>query len=485
MKSMNYKMVRYVLAKVLLLEAALMSLPLLCALIYKSESTGAFLSTIFFTTFFAFVFSVRQPKDTMIQAKEGFVIVAASWIIMSIFGCMPFVFSGAIPNPVNAFFETVSGFTTTGASILSNVEALDHALLFWRSFTHWIGGMGVLVFILAILPLSKKNNMYLMRAESPGPSVGKLVPSMKKTATILYAIYFVMTVIEILVLYFFCDMPMFDSILHSFGTAGTGGFGIKNSSIGYYDSAAVDYVIGTFMLLFGINFNAFFFIMIGKIKDAFAIEEVRAYLGIVIVSVILIAWNILPQYSSFLEAVRYAYFQVASIITTTGYATTDFDLWPSFSKTIIVLLMFCGACAGSTGGGIKVSRIMILVKYQLSEIKRMVNPRRVHVLKSEGKVVDSDVLSGVQGFFAAYMFILLGCTLLISLDGFDFTTNFTAVLSCISNIGPGLGMVGPTCNFSIYSDLSTLLMSFVMLAGRLELFPMLILFNPALYKKGN
>lgn len=477
---MNYKMIAYVLSKVLLLEAGLMLLPLMCAIIYQDPSAQAFGITIILLLFSAVTMSHKQPKNTSIFAKEGFVIVALSWILLSIYGALPFIFTGAIPSFIDAFFEVVSGFTTTGASILSDVEALDHGLLFWRSFTHWIGGMGVLVFIMAILPLSK-NNMYIMRAEVPGPSVGKLVPNMRTTAKILYSIYLALTIIEIIVL---CvvGMPLFDSILHAFGTAGTGGFGIKNTSIGYYNSTTIDYVIGTFMILFGINFNIFYYIIIGKVKDAFSSEELRTYLGIILISVALISLNILPQYKSLWEAIRYAYFQVASVITTTGYSTTNYDLWPSFAKTIIVLLMFSGACAGSTGGGIKVGRLVVLVKQQFAEIRRMVHPRAVHVLKSEGKIVDREMLIGIQVFLVMYFFILLFGTLAISLDGYDFTTNFTAVLSCISNIGPGLELVGPAANFGFFSNGSKLLLSFIMLAGRLELFPILILFNVNLYK---
>lgn len=479
---MNYKMIAYVLSKVLLLEAALMLLPLACALIYGSGSVNAFIITIIALLVVGLLISRKQPQNTAIYAKEGFVVVALSWVLLSAFGAMPFVLSGAISNPVDAFFETVSGFTTTGASILNDVEALDNGLLFWRSFTHWIGGMGVLVFILAILPLSKNNNMHLMRAEVPGPSVGKLVPRMRTTAKILYSIYLGMTLVEIVILCM-CGMPLLDSILHSFGTAGTGGFGIKNTSIAYYDSAVIDAVIGTFMILFGINFNIFYYILIGRVKDALSSEELRTYLGIILVAVLLIAWNIAPHYASFMEALRYAYFQVGSIITTTGYSTVNYDLWPSFSKMIIVLLMFTGACAGSTGGGIKIGRIVILIKQQIAEIRRMVHPRTVHVLKLDGKVVDREMLIGVQVFFVMFFFILIGGTLLISLNGFDFTTNFTAVLSCISNIGPGLELVGPAANFSIFSNASKLLLSFIMLAGRLELFPLLILFIPGLYKR--
>ena len=323
--------------------------------------------------------------------------------------------------------------------------------------------------------------MHIMRAEVPGPSVGKLVPKMRDTAIILYKIYFVMTIIEIVVLCI-CGMSLFDSILHAFGTAGTGGFGIKNTSIGYYNSTLIDIVIGTFMILFGINFNIFYYILIGKHKDAFGSEELRVYLGIILVSVLLIAYNILPQYGSIVESLRHAYFQVASIITTTGYSTVNYDLWPEFSKTIIVLLMFSGACAGSTGGGIKIGRLITLFKLQLKEIYRMVHPRTVTALRLDGKSVDKDMLIGIQVFFVMYMFILVLGTLVISLDGFDFTTNFTAVLSCVSNIGPGLNLVGPAANFSLFSDFSTFILSFIMLAGRLELFPILILFIPSLYK---
>lgn len=478
---MNYKMIGYVLSKVLMIEAGLMILPLLCSIIYGESVAWAFLLTMVLLNITAVIMGYKQPKNTVIYAKEGFVIVALAWVLMSAFGTIPFVVTGTIPNPIDAFFEVVSGFTTTGASILTDIEVVSKGLLFWRSFTHWIGGMGVLVFILAILPLSKNNNMHIMRAEVPGPSVGKLVPKMRDTAVILYKIYLAMTIIEIIILCI-CGMPLFDSILHSFGTAGTGGFGIKNSSIGYYNSPIIDVVIGTFMILFGINFNIFYYILIGKHRDAFGSEELRCYLGIILVAVVLIAINITPYYGSILEALRYAYFQVASIITTTGYSTVNYDLWPEFSKTVIILLMFTGACAGSTGGGIKIGRIITLVKQQIKEIYRMVHPRTVTALRLDGKSVDKDMLIGIQVFFVMFMFILVLGTLLISLDGYDFTTNFTAVLSCISNIGPGLNLVGPAANFSLFSDLSTFILSFIMLAGRLELFPLLILFIPSLYK---
>ena len=479
---MNYKMIAYVLSKVLLLEATLMLLPFGYSVFNKEACVSAFLITIAILFVIGSLLAYKQPKNTAIYAKEGFVVVALSWVLLSVFGAMPFIFSGAITNPFDAFFETVSGFTTTGASILTNVEALDGGLLFWRSFTHWIGGMGVLVFILAVLPLARNNNMHLMRAEVPGPSVGKLVPRLRTTAKILYGIYFVMTIIEIIILCL-CGMPLFDSVLHAFGTAGTGGFGIKNNSIAYYDNATIDFVIGTFMILFGINFNIFYYVLIGKVKEAFSSEELRWYFGIIAVATILIALNILPSHVSIWNALRYSYFQVASIITTTGYSTANYDLWPSFSKTIIVLLMFSGACAGSTGGGIKVGRLIILAKQQVAEIKKMVHPRSVHALTLDGKQVDRSMLAGVQTFIVMYFFVLLTGVLLLSLDGFSFTTNFTAVLSCISNIGPGLEAVGPVQNFSIFSNFSKLMLSFIMLAGRLELFPLLILFMPGLYKK--
>lgn len=478
---MNYKMIFYSLSKVLFVEAILMLLPIICGLLYNSPSVPYFIITIGLLLLASYIISRSSPINNIIYAKEGFIIVALAWLLLSFFGAIPFYLSGSIPHFIDAFFEAVSGFTTTGASILNDVEVLDHAILFWRSFTHWIGGMGVLVFILAILPLSKNNAMHIMRAEVPGVSVGKLVPKMKNTATILYAIYLGMTILEIILL---ClgKMPLFDSILHSFGTAGTGGFGIKNSSIAYYNSAYIDFVIGTFMILFGINFNLIYFALIGKIKEVFKSEELKTYLGIIIVAIILITINVLPIYPSLFEAVRHIYFQVASIITTTGYSTVNYDLWPSFAKTIIIILMFFGACAGSTGGGIKIGRLIILAKQQIAQMKHLVHSRSVHMIKLDNKVVDNETMAGVQIYLTMFFFILFTGTLLISLDGFDFITNFTATLSCISNIGPGLELVGPSANFSIFSDFSKLLMSLIMLAGRLELFPILILFLPRLYK---
>ena len=425
--------------------------------------------------------SRKKPSNTVFYAKEGFVSVALSWIVLSIFGALPFYFSGEIPLFEDALFEVISGFTTTGASVLSDVEALSRCMLMWRSFTHWIGGMGVLVFILAVLPLAGGYNMHIMRAESPGPSVGKLVPRVKLTAKILYVIYFSLTVLQILIL-LVSGMPWFDSLAMSFGTAGTGGFGILNSSCGSYPTFQ-QAVFTIFMILFGINFNVYYLFLIKKPKDALHCEEMRGYLAIIAASILLIAWNIREYYPTILQAIHHSAFQVASIITTTGYSSADFDLWPSFSKTILVSLMFVGACAGSTGGGIKVSRIAIAFKTVKKEMSSLIHPRSIKILKYEGKPIEHTVLRSINTYLITYMLIFACSVLLISLNEFDPTTNFTAVAATLNNIGPGLEKVGPTCNFGIFSPFSKYVLMFDMLAGRLELFPMLLLFSPRTWMK--
>ena len=425
--------------------------------------------------------SRKKPSNTVFYAKEGFVSVALSWIVLSIFGALPFYFSGEIPLFEDALFEVISGFTTTGASVLSDVEALSRCMLMWRSFTHWIGGMGVLVFILAVLPLAGGYNMHIMRAESPGPSVGKLVPRVKLTAKILYVIYFSLTVLQILIL-LVSGMPWFDSLAMSFGTAGTGGFGILNPSCGSYTTFQ-QAVFTIFMILFGINFNVYYLFLIKKPKDALHCEEMRGYLAIIAASILLIAWNIREYYPTILQAIHHSAFQVASIITTTGYSSADFDLWPSFSKTILVSLMFVGACAGSTGGGIKVSRIAIAFKTVKKEMSSLIHPRSIKILKYEGKPIEHTVLRSINTYLITYMLIFACSVLLISLNEFDPTTNFTAVAATLNNIGPGLEKVGPTCNFGIFSPFSKYVLMFDMLAGRLELFPMLLLFSPRTWMK--
>lgn len=478
---MNKKIIVYFLGWVLSIEAILMLLPCLIAVIYQETSGFYILAVAAACGALGWWAIHKKPANTVFYAKEGFVAVSLSWIVLSFFGALPFYLSGEIPVFENALFETISGFTTTGASILTDVEALSHCMLMWRSFTHWIGGMGVLVFILAVLPLAGGYNMHIMRAESPGPAVGKLVPKVRTTAKILYCIYFAMTVLQICLL-LAGGMPWFDSIALSFGTAGTGGFGVLNDSIASYSTYS-QAVITIFMILFGINFNVYYLFLIRKPKDALHCEEARVYLGIILASTLLITWNIHGSFTNLLSAFHHAAFQVGSIITTTGYSTLDFDVWPTFSKTILVLLMFIGACAGSTGGGIKVSRIIIAVKAVQKELSSMIHPRSVRVLKLEGKGIEHNVVRSVNAFILAYSLIFAISTLIVSLDNFDFTSTFTAVAATFNNIGPGLGEVGPACNFNGLSPLSKYVLMFDMLAGRLEVFPMLLLFSPSTWRK--
>lgn len=481
---MNIKIILYFLGWVLNIEALLMLLPCGVSLIYGDGQLFSFLIVMAFCAAIGWFTTHRRPENMVFYAKEGFVAVALIWVVLSFFGALPFRVSGEIPSMTDALFETISGFTTTGASILNNVEGLSPSMLMWRSFTHWVGGMGVLVFILAILPLAGGGYaMHIMRAESPGPSVGKLAPKVKDTAKILYVIYLSMTLLQV-VLLLLGGMPLFDSLATSFGTAGTGGFGIKNSSIAYYDSYYLQGVVTVFMILFGVNFNVYYLLRIKHFKDAFSCEEARAYIGIIAVSVVLITFNIRGAFGNLFEAFHHAAFQVGSIITTTGFSTVDFDTWPEFSKTLLVGLMFVGACAGSTGGGMKVSRIMIWLKSVKSELSALIHPRSVKVLKLEQKALDSGVMRSVNNYFIAYFFIFAASVLIVSLDNFGFTTTFTAVAATFNNIGPGLAGVGPACNFSQLSVLSKYVLMFDMLAGRLEIFPMLILFSPSTWRKG-
>ncbi|MBQ8552127.1 MAG: TrkH family potassium uptake protein [Clostridia bacterium] len=482
---MNYRMIAYIIGHIVRVEGILMVLPLICALIYGEGSWLAFLIPIAAALMIGTLFTVKKPENTQIFAKEGFVSVALSWIIMSLIGALPFVIGGAIPSYVDAFFETVSGFTTTGASILTDVEAMDHCMLFWRSFTQWIGGMGVLVFVMAILPQADTRSvklMHVMRAEVPGPKVGKLVSKISRTARIMYGIYIVMTAIEI-VLLLIGGMPFFDSLLNSFATAGTGGFGIKAASIAAYDSAYIDYVIGIFMVLFGVNFNLYYFILIGQGVQALKSEELRWYAAIVTGAAALIAWDIYRIYGNVGDSVRYAFFQVSSVITTTGFATADFNTWPVLSQTILVLLMFCGACAGSTAGGIKVSRIILLVKMGLREIKYMLHPRAVIAINMEGKPAEREVIRSAAAFIIVYnMLYVVSFFCLTFAEECDLVTGFTAVAATINNIGPGLGEVGPMGSFAGFTDFTKLLLSFDMLAGRLEIFPMIMLLAPSTWR---
>lgn len=478
---MNISIVLYFLGWVLDIEAIFMILPCIVALVYGESSGIYFLIIGIICGIIGWLLSHKKPDNTIFYAREGFVSVAMSWIILSFFGALPFYMSGEIPLFEDAMFEVISGFTTTGASILSDVEALSRCMLIWRSFTHWIGGMGVLVFILAVLPLAGGYNIHIMRAESPGPSVGKLVPKVKATAKILYLIYFAMTMTQILIL-LFSGMHWFDALAIGFGTAGTGGFGVLNDSLGSYTTFQ-QAVTTIFMILFGVNFNIYYLFLIKRPKDAFLSEEVRAYLGIILCSILLIVWNTRGMFPNLLQAFHHIAFQVGSIITTTGFSTVDFDLWPSFSKGIMVCLMFVGACAGSTGGGIKVSRIAIAVKTLKKELSFLVHPRSVKVLKFEGKTIEHTVLRSINTYLIAYLLIFVGSTLLVSLNNFDLVTNFTAVAATLNNIGPGLSQVGPTCNFGIFGPMEKYVLMFDMLAGRLELFPMLLLFSPRTWMK--
>jgi len=415
-------------------------------------------------------------------AKEGFVCVGISWIVLSLVGSLPFYFSGEIPSYIDSFFEIVSGFTTTGASILPTVEQLSRGITYWRSFSHWLGGMGVLVFLLAFTGDKGQGfTMHLLRAESPGPDVGKLVPKMRKTAAILYIIYCALTVVNILLLWL-GGMPLFEAVCHSFGTAGTGGFGIKNDSYASY-SPYLQNVTTIFMLLFGVNFSCYYLLMLRQFRGVFRDEELRLYIAIVVCSIGLIVWNLQGFYGSFEETLRHAAFQVASLMTTTGYATTDFDLWPSFSKTILMSLMVVGACAGSTGGGLKVGRLLLIFKSLKRNIQQVLHPRKVLSVRNNGRIVSEKVLDNTNAYLSAYAIILFLSFLLLSLDGFPTETNFSAVLACFNNIGPGLELVGPTCNFSGFSTLSKLVLILDMLAGRLEIFPILVLFSADTWKR--
>ncbi len=473
---MNFQIIFYIVSYVLRLEGLLMLLPALVGFLYREQAAWSFLLCGIFLLSGGLLATRRKPQNQVFYAREGFVSVALSWLALSLFGCIPFLLSGDIPRFIDAFFEIVSGFTTTGSSILPNVEALSHASLFWRSFSHWIGGMGVLVFILSVLPITGGATMHLMRAESPGPQVGKFVPKVRNTSIILYVIYTAMTVVEILLL--LCGgMPLFDAVTLSFGTAGTGGFTVRASGLGDY-SAFCQYVIAIFMILFGVNFNVYFLALRKHIKQALRCEEARWYGLIIALSTGLIFVNILHLFNTTEEAFRHALFQVGSIITTTGYATTDFNLFPEFAKTILVILMFIGACAGSTGGGIKVSRVVILAKSVFNEISAILHPRTVKKVRLEGKSVESSTLRSVTVYLATFVLLFVGSVLIISLDRYDGVSHFTAVAATINNIGPGLNAVGPMANFAGFSDLSKAVFCFDMLVGRLELFPILILLAP-------
>ena len=478
---MNYRVVCNILGKVLLAEAILLLLPMTAALVYR-ESVMPFLWTMLPLLIFGGALNYVKPKKNDLFAREGFVVVGLSWVLMSAFGALPFVFSGNIPHYIDALFETISGFTTTGASILENVENMSRSGNFWRLFTHWVGGMGVLVFIAAILPISGDHYIHVMRAEVPGPEVSKLVPRARKTARILYMIYAGLTLMEMVFL-LFGGLSFYDALLHAFATAGTGGFSTRAASIAAFDSVYVETVVATFMVLFGFNFNLFYFVLIGQGLAIFKSEELRVYLAVIAVSVLTIALNIMGSVGGFARRLSYAYFQVATIISTTGFATADFDKWPELSRWILVLLMFAGGCAGSTAGGLKFSRVIILFKSYLYELKQLILPTRVKRIWFEGKAVSDQTVRSVLVYFQTYMAIIGGSVLLLTLDGRDLVTNLTASIACISNIGPGLSLVGPTGNYAFFSVFSKLVLSFNMLIGRLEIFPVLFLFAPSVWKK--
>ena len=475
---MNYKMMGRFIAQILAIEAVFMLPALILSLCFgEIGATYAYLYTlgaIMLAVLFLSV--VCRGAPSAFYAKEGLVCVGASWIVLSLFGCLPFWISGEIPAFVDAFFEIVSGFTTTGSSILTNVEAMSKSLIYWRSFSHWLGGMGVLVFLLAFTGEQGKGfSMHLLRAESPGPDVGKLVPKMRTTASILYIIYIAMTVINFIFL-IIGDMPVFDAVCTALGTAGTGGFGIKNDSMASY-SPYIQNVTSIFMLLFGINFSCYYLLLLGNFRSVFKDEELRVYIGLILVSIALIVINLGNFYPTLEETVRHATFSVATLISSTGFATTDFDLWPTFSKSILMVLMLIGACAGSTGGGLKVARLMLLAKGLRRNISQTLNPRKVMVVRNNGNIISEKVLENTNAYLAAYVIIIFVSYVLISLDNFSIATNFTAVLACFNNMGPGFEAVGPTCNFSAYSAFSKLVLCFDMLAGRLEIFPMLVLLS--------
>lgn len=480
---MNKKMISFVIGKILILEAGLMLLPLIISFLYKEDILHKMSYGIVILLLLAvgFLMSIKVPADKNIQGREGFVIVSLSWIFMSAFGALPFVISKEIPSFVDAFFEVVSGFTTTGSSIITDLTKISHSNLFWRSFTHFVGGMGVLVLALAILPKYSPTSVYVMKAEVPGPTFGKIVSKLSSTARVLYKIYTVMTIVLIILL-LFGGLNLFEASLLAFGTAGTGGFGIRNGSILPYHSAYIDVVLSIGMLVFGVNFNVYYFILIGKVKEALNNEELKYYLLIVFISIALIVANISKSYSSILHCIRDVLFSVSSVMTTTGYSTADFGKWPLFSQVILLILMFFGACAGSTAGGLKISRVILMIKIHFAEIRQMISPNRVISISYEDKPVSLKMQKSIAVYFVVYAIVFMAMLLLISFSTDDFLTAFSAVAATFNNIGPGLGKVGPAYSFANLNDFSKIVLSFAMLAGRLEIFPMLILFSPLTWK---
>lgn len=478
---MNFPMIIYILGWILNFEAFFLIIPLVASIGYGENTLFPLLLTIGICIVIGLPITLRKPKESTLHSRDGYVIVSLSWIVLSAFGALPFVFSGAIPNYIDALFETVSGFTTTGATILSDVEAVPKSLLLWRSFTHWVGGMGVLVFIMAFLPLSGGQNLHIMRAESPGPSVSKLVPRIKTTALLLYAIYLVMTALEF-VLLLFGGMSVFDAINTAFATAGTGGFSVRNDGLAGY-SDAVRMIVTVFMILFSINFNVYFLLLSKKFKDALKVSEVWYYLAIIAAATAVITVNIKRMFPSVGEAFRNAIFTVSSMISSTGFTAVDFNLWPELSRTIIVLVMFIGACTGSTGGGIKVYRIVILFKSMGKELHTLIHPKQVKKIRMDSHEIGHEVIRSVNVFMVCFILVFVISLVCISFEDYDLITNFTAVTTTINNIGPGLDFVGPTSNFGFFSSFSKIVLIFDMLAGRLELFPMLLLFAPVTWKK--
>lgn len=475
-------MIVYIIAKMLGVEGAVLLIPAFVAFLYGESDVIQFLIVSAVLGAIFFIFGRKRPENKVIYAKEGLVIVGLAWILWSLFGALPFVLTGSIPGYVDAFFETVSGFTTTGSTILTDIEALPKGVAFWRSLTHWIGGMGMLVFVMMLTSLDDEHSMHLMRAEVPGPEADKLVPKARATARILYLMYFVLTAAEVVFL-MFGGMSFYDALLHSFSTAGTGGFSNRNASVAYYDSAYIDGVITVFMILFGVNFNLYFLIRLKNWKDALKNEELHAYLGIIAGAVAIVTVNILGIYGNIVHAFRYASFQVASVITTTGFCTADFNLWPELSKVVLLGIMVIGACAGSTGGGIKVSRFLILVKSIKQEVRRMLHPKAVTIVKINGKRVGNDTIRSVYIYFISYILVMMVSILLVSINNFDFATTFSSVLTTLNNVGPGISMVGPVENFHMFSPLSKLVFCMDMLLGRLEIFPYLLLMSPELWRR--
>lgn len=480
---MNHRMIRYIISMFLRAEAAFMVLPIFICLCFRDyRDIMPFVCSIGLTLLAAVVLGIKKPKNDVVFARESFISVSLGWLLLSFFGALPFYISGSIPNIIDCIFETVSGFTTTGATILNTVETLPKSILFWRAFTHWIGGMGVLVFLLMLTQISEGNAMYIMRAEVPGPSVGKLAPRMRSNSLILYGIYTALTVLEAVILTIE-GQSVFDAVTNAMSTAGTGGFSVRDMGIAAYGSPAVEWTIAVFMLLFGINFNLYYLILFGRIKQVFASEELKVYTGIIAAATLTVGINVMNYYGSFGDSIRKAFFQVTSVISTTGFSNVEFMNWPQLSRAVILVLLFTGACAGSTAGGIKISRIIIMAKVVYRSIHQLAHPHEVSCIKFEGKVVDRETRSFVCTYMTTFFVILFLSTFAVMFQGHDFETSFSAMLSCFNNVGPALGLVGHSGNYNIFGGGTKLLMSLIMLVGRLEIFPMLILFMPSTWEK--